>query len=264
VVAKRSVSATPSSARPRPFSSRPTLDRERLLWKDGHEWVGGLDEVGRGAWAGPLTVGVTVLPNGITRRNMPLWLRDSKLLHEVRREAIFDDVAAWCAYWAIGHASAAECDQWGMTAALRLASFRALAALPIVPDALVIDGPINLLREPPVQLQLLSEGEGAPKAPEIPDVVTPGTVVPVVDGDARCAAVSAASVLAKVVRDRLMREEAPHYPAYQFEENKGYPSSAHKRALRGYGLSAIHRRSWAFVSGIPWGGGITSARGGTQ
>jgi ribonuclease HII len=127
----------------------------------------------------------------------------------------------------------------------------------------MIDGPHDLLREPPVQLQLLSEGAAIPKGPDIPDVAAPGTVVPVVDGDARCAAVSAASVLAKVVRDRLMREEAPHYPAYQFEENKGYPSSAHKRALRGYGLSAIHRRSWAFVSGIPWGSGLAPVRGAT-
>jgi ribonuclease HII len=252
--------STPASTRPRQLSARPSLDRERQLWKDGHQWVGGLDEVGRGAWAGPLTVGVAVLPNGITRRTMPLWLRDSKLLHEVRREAIFEDVGAWCAFWAVGHASAGECDRWGMTAALRLASFRALAALPVVPDALVIDGPHDLLRAPPVQLQLLSEDRGAPRGPDVPDVTTPRTVVPVVDADARCAAVSAASVLAKVVRDRLMREEAPHYPAYQFEENKGYPSSAHKRALRGYGLSAIHRRSWAFVSGIPWGGGIAPAR----
>jgi len=243
-----------SSVKARPLSARPTLDQERLLWKDGHQWVGGLDEVGRGAWAGPVSVGVAVLPTRATRRTMPLWLRDSKLLHEVRREAIFDDVAAWCAYWAVGHASAAECDAWGMTTALRLAAFRALASLPVVPGALVIDGPYDLLRQPPTQLQLLTEDGPVPAGPEFPDVAPPGTVVPVVDGDARCAAVSAASVLAKVVRDRLMREEAPHYPVYQFEENKGYPSSAHKRALRGYGLSAIHRSSWAFVSGIPWHG----------
>jgi ribonuclease HII len=239
----------------KPLSARPTLDQERLLWKSGHEWVGGLDEVGRGAWAGPVSVGIAVLPNGITRRNMPLWLRDSKLLHEVRREAIFDDVAGWCACWAVGHASAAECDAWGMTAALRLASFRALAELPLTPGALVIDGPYDLLKQPPVQLALLEGDALRALGPDFPDVPAPGTVVPVVDADARCAAVSAASVLAKVVRDRLMREEAPHYPAYQFEENKGYPSSTHKRALRGYGLSAIHRRSWAFVSGLPWGGG---------
>ncbi len=238
----------------RPPSVRPTLDAERALWKSGHQWVGGMDEVGRGAWAGPLSVGVTVLPHGITRRNMPRWLRDSKLLHEVRREAIFDDVAAWCACWAVGHASPAECDRWGMTAALRLAAYRALAGLAVVPDALVVDGPYDLLREPPVQLELGAQGEDLAR-PDLPDVSPPAKVVPVVDGDARCAAVSAASVLAKVVRDRLMRSEAPHYPAYQFEENKGYPSSAHKRALRGYGLSAIHRRSWAFVNGIPWSDG---------
>lgn len=238
----------------RPQSARPTLDTERGLWKEGYEWVGGMDEVGRGAWAGPLSVGVTLLPHGITRRNMPLWLRDSKLLHEVRREAIFDDVAAWCAHWAVGHATAAECDRFGMTAALRLAAFRALSHLPVVPDALLVDGPYNMLKEPPVQLQLLEDGP-LRERPEMPEITTPATVVPLVDADARCAAVSAASVLAKVVRDRLMRDEAPHYPAYQFEENKGYPSSAHKRALRGYGLSAIHRRSWAFVNGIPWGGG---------
>jgi ribonuclease HII len=213
-----------------------------------------MDEVGRGAWAGPLSVGVTVLPNGITRRNMPLWLRDSKLLHEVRREAIFDDVGEWCAFWAVGHATAAECDRWGMTAALRLAACRALAGLPVTIDALVVDGPYNLLREPPLQLALTDQ-DGGPERPCLPEVAIPPTVVPIVDADALCAAVSAASVLAKVVRDRLMREEAPNYPVYQFEENKGYPSSTHKRALRGYGLSAIHRRSWAFVHGIPWGDG---------
>jgi ribonuclease HII len=76
----------------------------------------------------------------------------------------------------------------------------------------------------------------------------------VVGGDARCAAVSAASVLAKVVRDRLMREEAVHYPPYGFEQNKGYPSPRHRIALRGYGLSAIHRRSWSYVTGLPWRG----------
>ena len=77
---------------------------------------------------------------------------------------------------------------------------------------------------------------------------------PIVDGDAKCASVAAASVLAKVVRDRLMREEAEHFPAYAFERNKGYPSPVHQTALRGYGPSAIHRRSWAFVGELPWCG----------
>src|SRR5579875_2486745 len=179
------------AAAPLPRSNRPTLDQERSLWRHGHRWVAGMDEVGRGAWAGPVTVGVAVLPPGVTRATMPRWLRDSKLLHEVRREAIFDAVAAWCACWAVGHASAAECDRWGMTAALRLAAYRALAGLPLVPDALVVDGPRDLLKEPPVQLELSAQG-AEPERPDVPEVVTPATVVPVVDGDARCASVSAA------------------------------------------------------------------------
>jgi hypothetical protein len=79
-------------------------------------------------------------------------------------------------------------------------------------------------------------------------------VRPIVDADAKCASVAAASVLAKVVRDRLMRDEAPHFPAYGFDRNKGYPSPVHQAALRGYGPSSIHRRSWAFVRDLPWCG----------
>ena len=88
----------------------------------------------------------------------------------------------------------------------------------------------------------------------MPEVDLPATVLPVVGGDRRCATVAAASILAKVVRDRRMRAEAEHYPAYWFERNKGYPSPRHKAALFGYGLSAIHRRSWVFVHDLPLGG----------
>ena len=254
-----------------PLTGRPTLDEERRLWKVGHQWVAGLDEVGRGAWAGPVTVGVALVRPGVRRNGMPRWLRDSKLLAEDRREAIFEEVARWCAAWAVGHADADECDRWGMTAALRLASYRALAGLGSRPDALIIDGPHDLLRAPVVEvveLPLAGVGDSGvagpglwardrfryrqPGPPPLPEVELPGVVRPLIDADARCAAVAAASVLSKVVRDRLMREEAEHYPVYGFEQNKGYPSPIHKTALKGYGLSAIHRRSWAFVDGIPW------------
>lgn len=243
--------------------ARPTLTHERRLWREGCARVAGLDEVGRGAWAGPVSVGVAVLRPGLRRPSVPRWLRDSKLLAEDRREALFDEVAGWCAAWAVGHADAAECDRWGMTAALRLAAYRALAQLPDRPDALLVDGPYDLLRErplpPAVQGRLdlgLDDGPGVPPVGDcplpLPPVAPPERVVPVVDGDARCVSVAAASVLAKVVRDRLMRAEAEHFPHYCFERNKGYPSPAHQCALRGYGLSAIHRRSWAFVEGLPW------------
>jgi ribonuclease HII len=264
---------------------RPGLDEERRLWRAGHRWVAGLDEVGRGAWAGPVSVGVAVIRPGVTARSQPVWLRDSKLLAEDRRESVFDEIAAWCVDGAVGHASPAECDRWGMTAALRIAAYRALAGLEVRPDAVLIDGPHDLLRarppRPPVDgavgdqpvLPALDgpeamgqpaldgpeamgqpalDGPEARDEPVLPLVASPATIVPVVDGDARCASVAAASVLAKVVRDRLMRQEAGHFPAYAFERNKGYPSSVHQAALRGYGLSSIHRRSWAFVADLPW------------
>jgi ribonuclease HII len=213
----------------------PDLAEERSLHRQGHAQVAGLDEVGRGAWAGPLTVGVAVMRPGVTTRSMPAWLRDSKQLSEDRRESIFSDVGQWCADWSIGHATPQECDAWGMTEALRMAALRALAGLTRVPDAVLVDGPRDLLNP--------AGGPGAGFG---------GAVRPVVGGDARCASVAAASVLAKVVRDRLMRDESEHFPAYAFDRNKGYPSPVHQTALRGYGLSAIHRRSWSYVDGLPW------------
>jgi ribonuclease HII len=212
----------------------PDLKEERRLRSQGFETVAGLDEVGRGAWAGPLTVGVTIVRPRVQLRSMPAWLRDSKMLSEARREEIFDAVGAWCQEWSVGHATPAECDAWGMTEALRVAARRALSGLDRPPQAVLVDGPVDLLRHP--------------------DDPFEGAVRPVVDGDAKCASVAAASVLAKVVRDRMMREEADHFPAYGFERNKGYPSPVHQAALRGYGPTAIHRRSWAFLRDLPWCG----------
>jgi ribonuclease HII len=130
-----------------------------------------------------------------------------------------------------------------MRIALRLAAQRALAALDRPPDALLVDGPLDLVSEPDAE-----PGGRHPKP------AFSGPVHPVVGGDARCASVAAASVLAKVVRDRLMRAESEHFPAYAFEQNKGYPSPVHQMALRGYGLSSIHRRSWSYVGALPWHG----------
>jgi ribonuclease HII len=213
----------------------PDLSEERALRGEGHTWVAGLDEVGRGAWAGPVSVGAALVRPDSTEDGMPPWLRDSKQLSEARREQIFDSVGRWCAGWAVGHATPQECDRLGMTAALRLASLRALAGLRRVPDAVLVDGPVDLLRD---------RGEGPP--------VYAGRVRPVTGGDARCASVAAASVLAKVVRDRIMRDQAEDFPAFDFDRNKGYPSPVHQRALRGYGLTSIHRRSWSYVGQLPW------------
>jgi ribonuclease HII len=200
----------------------PSLDHERALWASGHEVVVGVDEVGRGAWAGPLTVGAAVLPPD--RRVYKV--RDSKLLRESEREALFDRIAGWCSTWAVGHVSAAECDELGMADAQRLAARRALDGLGVEPDRVLVDG--NW------------------------DFVGGGRTDRLVKGDVRCLSIAAASILAKVSRDRIMRAEAPSFPGYDFELNKGYPCPRHKLALRGMGPTSIHRRRWVFMDTLPW------------
>ena len=116
--------------------SSPGLSVEHAAWEAGADIVVGMDEVGRGAWAGPISVGAAVLPRG--RRVYKV--RDSKLLTEGEREALFGRIALWCRAWAVGHASAAECDELGMSAAQRLAASRALATLGLVPDVILVDG----------------------------------------------------------------------------------------------------------------------------
>jgi ribonuclease HII len=221
----------------------PDISEERRLFADGHLRVAGLDEVGRGAWAGPVSVGAAVVVAASVEEPMPHWLRDSKQLSESRRESIFRSVGRWCVEWSVGHASPGECDRWGMTIALQTASLRALAGLRRAPDAVLVDGPLDLLNRP---------GD--------PTRAFTGTVRPICGGDARCASVAAASVLAKVERDRFMRSESAHFPAYGFERNKGYPSPHHQMALRGYGLSSIHRRSWSYVASLPWSDGYPPER----
>ena len=209
--------------------ARPTPNRklEQELWDDGFDLVVGVDEVGRGAWAGPLMVGAAVLP----RHKRVNGVRDSKMLSEARREELFDRVADWCEAWSVGAASHTECDELGMAEAQRLAARRAVEGLGIRPDAAVLDGKWNFL-------------EGVVERVERR-----------VKADVTCLPVAAASVLAKVTRDRIMREAAEHYPAWSFDTNKGYPCPRHKAALQGFGPSAIHRRSWVFMDNyVPWPG----------
>ncbi|MDH4077969.1 MAG: ribonuclease HII [Acidimicrobiia bacterium] len=202
----------------------PGLSEERSLWDAGHDVVVGIDEVGRGSWAGPLTIGAAVVP----RDRRIYKLRDSKALTESEREALFDRIAGWCAAWSIGHASPQECDELGMSAAQRLAARRALDGLDVAPDAVILDGKWDFVGHPVTRR--------------------------LVKADARCLSVSAASILAKVTRDRIMRAEAGSFPGFDFELNKGYPCPRHKAALAAYGPTSIHRRSWVFMDSIPWSG----------
>jgi ribonuclease HII len=158
-------------------------------------------------------------------------VRDSKMLTEAGREQIFDRVAGWCDAWAVGAASHVECDELGMAAAQKLAAKRALDSLGVSADAAVVDGKWNFV------------------APHVRHVEMR------VKADAICLSVAAASILAKVTRDRIMREQAVHYPQWHFDTNKGYPCPLHRTALQGYGPSAIHRRTWVFMENfVPWPG----------
>jgi ribonuclease HII len=202
----------------------PSLSRERALWEAGHDVIVGMDEVGRGAWAGPLTVGAAVLP----KDRRVYKVRDSKQLTPAEREALFDRISGWCVSWAVGHASHQECDELGMSAAQRLAASRALEGLGLRPDRVLLDGKW--------------------------DFVGGGITERLVRGDARCLSIAAASILAKVTRDRIMCAAAEDHPWWWFEHNKGYPCHRHKASLRGMGPSAIHRRSWVFMDSLPWTG----------
>lgn len=205
-------------------SRPPGLRNERELWESGLEMVVGMDEVGRGAWAGPLTVGAAIVPQD--RRVYKI--RDSKLLRPAEREALFDRIAGWCVAWSVGHAGAGECDLLGMSEAQRLAARRALDGLGVPAEAVLLDGKWDFV--------------GHPRTRRL------------VGGDRTSLSIAAASILAKVTRDRIMMHESHRYPAYNFEGNKGYPCPVHRAALHAVGPSVIHRRSWVFMDGLVWKG----------
>ena len=199
----------------------PGLVAERELWDAGHWVVAGLDEVGRGAWAGPLTVGV-VGPDRIRRIT---GVRDSKMLTEPEREALFGRITAWAEAWAVGHASNDECDDLGMSDAQRLAARRALEGLGITVDRVLLDGRW--------------------------DFVGGGRARTIVRGDSTSLSIAAASVVAKVTRDRILRDADRLHPGFGFAESKGYPSPIHRAALAQRGATTYHRRSWSFMHGLP-------------
>lgn len=214
------------SRKPPSKKNPPGLTIEKALWAAGQNVVVGLDEVGRGSWAGPLAIGAAVLP----RTGRVNGVRDSKMLSEREREALFDKIATWCSAWSVGMVSHRECDEIGMSAAQKLAARRAIEGLGCWPDHVLVDGTWDFV----------GEFVGAER------------VTRIVKGDATCLSIAAASVLAKVTRDRLMREEAVNFPAFNFDENKGYPCPKHKIALQGHGPTTIHRRSWVFMENQPW------------
>ncbi|MGI5403370.1 ribonuclease HII [Streptomyces sp. CA-135486] len=201
----------------------PTHTVERSIRATtGAKIVAGVDEVGRGAWAGPVTVCAAI--TGL--RRPPAGLTDSKLIAPKRRTELAGLLESWVTAHALGHASPEEIDELGMTAALRLAAVRALDALPVRPDAVILDGKHNYLG-------------------------SPWRVRTVIKGDQSCVAVAAASVIAKVRRDAMMAELQGEFADFGFDANVGYPSPVHKAALELLGPTPHHRLSWAYLDALP-------------
>lgn len=213
-------------------SKPPSRRLERELLASGHRLVAGMDEVGRGALAGPVTVGVVVVDD--TTGRTPAGLRDSKLLRPHVRERLCGPIRRWARASAVGHAGPDEIDRYGIIAALRMAGNRALARLAeegVVPDVVVLDGKHDWLTHPPHMPPLPVSG------PQLPVVMR-------IKGDLTVTSIAAASVLAKCERDAIMVDLAARHPAYGWEANKGYSAREHVAALRELGPTELHRRSW--------------------
>lgn len=235
----------------------PTLRTERELLRalPHGSLLAGVDEVGRGALAGPVSVGIVVVD--AATRTAPAGVRDSKLLTAAARRDLEPRLRRWAVARAVGHASPHEIDAIGIVAALRLAATRALdtvAADGVVPDLLLLDGSHDWFTDPSREGLFAELGDG----PAPPPVVTR------VKADMRCASVAAASVLAKVERDALVadlaRTDAALAP-YGLDVNKGYASPTHLAALRAHGPSAHHRRSWRLPERDPAPGGAPGGVG---
>jgi len=198
----------------------PTLDVERQLFAAGARVVVGIDEVGRGAIAGPVTIGAVAIDASHT--SFPEGLADSKLLTPKRREAMDPLVRRWALAHATGSATAEDIDRIGIVSALGLAASRALAALGVTPDVLIIDGNTPFLVEEPDGPRIIMR----------------------IKADQDCASVAAASVIAKVERDALMTRLHVEHPQYGWEGNKGYGAAVHTDAIRTHGVTVYHRTSW--------------------
>lgn len=247
--AKPPVKAKPKKATP----PAADLEYEQQLFASGARTVAGIDEVGRGSMAGPVTVGVAILTPDATLEVGGLI--DSKALSPARRESMVPEIRQWCAV-AVGHVEPADIDRLGMTLSLRLAAQRALAELArrgYRADAALLDGKHDWFTPPqedlfsalapdPAQAHynaLLAQAwEGAGEPAQMP-------VTMVIKGDYKCASIAAASVVAKVERDELMVQLDARYPGYGWAKNKGYGSAAHREAISVHGPSPQHRLSWS-------------------
>jgi len=197
----------------------PDLRFERALWESGIACLAGIDEAGRGAWAGPVAAAAVILPSDLTLPDRLAGVRDSKEMTPAEREEWAEPIQREALAWGVAFASHIEIDELGILPATRLAVARALACLPISPQHLLVD------------------------YLELADIPIPQTAL--IKGDARSLSIAAASVLAKTARDAWMVEQDRLFPGYGFHRHKGYGTAFHQAALDRLGPCSIHRRSFA-------------------
>jgi ribonuclease HII len=200
-------------------SKYPSLEFEAILWKNGLERIAGIDEAGRGAWAGPVSAAAVILPAENAVAEILRGVRDSKLMTPLARQTWAPRIRETALAWGVGFASAAEIDQMGIVPATKLAAWRALKGLD--PDYLLTD--FLVFR----------------------DSDLPQTAL--IKGDQLSLSVAAASVLAKTARDASMGELDSQYPGYGLGRHKGYGTRLHQQTIRQLGLCEIHRKSFSIL-----------------
>ncbi len=192
---------------------RPNWQYEKSLQQKGYRQIAGLDEAGRGAWAGPIVAAAVILPIGVKISG----LNDSKLLTARQRENIFTQIIKLASCWSIGIIRQQIIDSMGINYANRLAMIKAVNALSSPPDYLLIDA---------IKIPYESESQS------------------IVSGDRKIYSIAAASIIAKVTRDQLMRDYHKKYPAYGFDSHKGYGTRLHSGKIKKHGICALHRLSY--------------------
>ena len=203
---------------------QPETSFEQALWSGGITLIAGVDEAGRGAWAGPVSAGAVILPQRPDLAECLPGVRDSKQMTARQRARWAEVIRSLACAWGVGFASAEEIDELGILPATRLAMQRAIGQLSPAPQHLLVDA----VRLPAIELPQQA----------------------LIKGDVRVLSIAAASVLAKTARDALMVELDGSYPGYSLARHKGYGTAAHRAALECLGPCALHRRSFAPIKAL--------------
>ncbi|MBL8091400.1 MAG: ribonuclease HII [Anaerolineales bacterium] len=198
--------------------SKPDLSYEKQLWS-AYNLIAGLDEAGRGALAGPVFVGAVILPKEKSIIKKLNGVHDSKLLNPKKRNLLSPQIKEYALAWGIGFSTAAEIDRLGIVPATRLAASRAIEAMCFIPEFLLTDFRL-----------------------ELPEFDIPQTAI--VKGDQKSLSIASASILAKTARDEMMCEIDLQYPAYHFSNHKGYGTLTHRKTIKQFGHSPIHRKTF--------------------